>query len=148
MSLRHALRGWGASDAAVVAGGDRDGLQVLAAGLRGLLKDLVELLLALADELGEVVAELVGVPRHPVRAARLDLLVHAVQGGLQFALERAAELLDQMLQLSKIGALESSGHVTSPPCYADSLLGPLDRFPAPASGESATVSEVSNIYGC
>ena len=94
------------------------------------------------------IAELVGVPRHPVRAARLDLLVHAVQGGLQFALERAAELLDQMLQLGQIGALDSSGHVTSPPCCADALLGPRGRFPVPASGEKATVSEVSNIYGC
>src|SRR5438105_11882189 len=131
MSLRHALRGWGASDAAVVAGGDRDGLQVLAAGLRGLLEDLVELLLALADKLGEVIAELVGVPRHPVRAARLDLLVHAVQGRLQFALERTAELLDQMLQLGQIGALDSCGHVTSPPCYAEPRLGPLGRFPVP-----------------
>src|SRR5690242_8614659 len=70
------------------AGGRLDGLQVLAAGLRGLGEDLVELLLALADELGEVIAELVGVPGHPVRAARLDLQVHAVQGRLQFALER------------------------------------------------------------
>src|ERR1700745_4396823 len=142
------LTGGGASDTAAVAGGDRDVLQVLAAGLRGLLEDLVELLLALADELSEVVAELVGVPRHPVRAARLDLLVHAVQGGLQFALERTAELLDQMLQLGQIGALDSSGHVTSPPGCADALLGPLGRFPVPASGEKATVSEVSNIYGC
>src|SRR5690242_1880081 len=130
------------------AGGLLDGGQVLTAGLRGLGEDLVELLLALADELREVRAELVGVPRHPVRAARLDLLVHAVQGGLDFALERAAELLDQRLQLTKLGALDSTGHVTSPPCYADALLGPLGRFPVPASGENATVSEVSNINGC
>src|SRR6201982_1009220 len=130
------------------AGGRLDGLEVLAAGLRGLGEDLVELLLALADELGEVIAELVGVPRHPVRAARLDLLVHAVPGGLQFALERTAQLLDQMLQLGQIGALDSSGHVTSPPGCADALLGPLGRLPVPASGEKAIVSEVSNIYGC
>src|SRR5690348_13314136 len=140
--------GGGASDAAAVAGGDRDGLQVLAAGLRGLGEDLVELLLALADELGEVIAELVGVPGHPVRAARLDLLVHAVQGRLQFALERTAELLDQMLQLGKIGALDSCGHVTSPPCYAEPGWVRSVDSPFPASGENAIVSEVSNIHGC
>src|SRR5947209_16309633 len=97
------------------AGGLLDSGQVLAAGLRGLGEDLVELLLALADELGEVRPELVGVARHPVRGARLDLLVHAVQGGLKLALERAAELLDQQLKLVKIGALDATGHVTSPP---------------------------------
>ena len=97
------------------AGGRLDGLQVLAAGLRGLLEDLVELLLALADKLGEVIAELVGVPRHPVRAARLDLLVHAVQGGLQFALERTAELLDQTLQDSDAPLVEPASNTESEP---------------------------------
>src|SRR6185503_17246229 len=126
------LTGGGASDGG--AGGRLDGLQVLAAGLRGLLEDLVELLLALADELGEVVAELVGVPGHPVRAARLDLLVHAVQGRLQFALERTAELLDQMLQLGQIGALDSSGHVTSPPCCADACWVRSVDSPSPRAG--------------
>src|SRR3989440_11114231 len=87
------------------AGGRLDGLEVLAAGLRGLLEDLVELLLALADKLGEVIAELVGVPRHPVRAARLDLLVHAVQGRLKFSLVCTAELMVKMLQRCKTGAL-------------------------------------------
>src|SRR5689334_11208492 len=132
---RHALTGERvASDGG--AGSRLDGLEVLAAGLRGLGEDLVELLLALADELREVRAELVGVARHPVGGARLDLLVHAVQGGLQFGLERAAELLDQLLQLSKIGALDSTGHVTSPPCYADALLGPLGRSPSPRVGRT------------
>src|SRR5690349_23097968 len=91
------------------AGSRLDGLQVLAAGLRGLGENLVELLLALADELGEVGTELVGVARHPVGGARLDLLVHGVQGGLDVALELAAELLDQLLQLVKIGALDATG---------------------------------------
>jgi len=53
-----------------------------------------------------------------------------------------------VLQLGQIGALDSSGHVTSPPCCADALLGPLGRFPVPVSGEKAIVSEVSNIYDC
>src|SRR5690348_5433673 len=83
------------------AGSRLDGLEVLAAGLRGLGEDLVELLLALADELREVGAELVGVARHPVGGARLDLLVHAVQGGLQFGLERAAELRSEERRVGK-----------------------------------------------
>jgi hypothetical protein len=53
-----------------------------------------------------------------------------------------------MLQLGQIGALDSSGHVTSPPFCADALLGPLGRFPVPREREIAIVSEVSNIYGC
>src|SRR5689334_25041072 len=107
MPLRHARAGERASDGR--AGGGLDGLQVLAAGLRGLLENLVELLFALADELGEVGPELVAVPRHPVRAARLDLLVHAVQGGLQFALERPAELLDQRSEERRVGKEWTSG---------------------------------------
>jgi hypothetical protein len=66
-----------------------------AAGLAA-SEDLVELLLHLLTNWAKSLRNW-SRSGHPVRAARLYLLVHAVQGGLQFALERTAELLDQML---------------------------------------------------